>query len=451
MSDHSKQKALVIDNGLFSCVAEKLAESYGHVWYWTPWIEAFVRSSSLLLGRGAPNIERVDWWETVLKDADLVVFPDCYYGPSQTFMDQLFTAFKWIYGPMKPYLSDLKVPPEVSRFIEAMADKRVWGARDAEQLELDREWSKVTMDDLDIPIGDFAVVRGVDELRAYLKEHHECHIKVSFTRGDTETFPGLSKYPLIMPKVDDVANTLGPYQKEQEFICEAPIENAVEIAGDFYTVDGQFPSLGLVGIEAKSSAYCGRFLPWAKMPKQVTDNLTKLAPILKRERCRSWLSLETRVTTDGTPWVTDPCLRFGNPPGALCSLIYDNLGDILWEGAEGKCIDPKPLDEWGVQLVVHSSWSERHYQPVYYPKELARYVKLVNHTVIDGVNYVVPGPDLSSAVGSIIATGPTLEKAIKKCQEYAEEVEGLGLEMHPEALEKTAEEIGKLGEYGMSI
>lgn len=414
------KRALILDNGLFTCVATKLADTFDHVYYWSPWAEAFVRSSALLLGRGVhPKVERIDAWEQVIEEVDLLVFPDTYFGPLQLFMEKMGC--------------------------------RVWGARMADRLELDREWSKVTMDDLDIPIGDFAVVHGVDELRAYLKKHHECHIKVSFTRGDTETFPGLSKYPLIMPKVDDVANTLGPYQIEQEFICEAPIEDAVEIAGDFYTVDGQFPSMGMVGIEAKSSAYCGHFLPWEKMPKQVTDNLTKLAPILKRERCRSWLSLETRVTKDGTPWVTDPCVRFGNPPGALVCLIYDNLADILWEGSEGKCIDPNPLDEWGVQLVVHSSWSERHFQPVYFPKELARFVQLLNHTVIDGTHYVVPGPDLSSAVGSIIATGPTLEKAIAKCKEYAEQVEGLGLEMQPEALDKTAEEIGKLSEYGMSL
>lgn len=419
MADLSKQKALIIDLGLFSCIAEKLAQDFGHVWYWTPWVEAFPRSSAMLIGRGLEHVERIDAWEQVIEKADLVVFPDCYFGPMQLMLEKM--------------------------------DGRVWGARMAERLELDREWSKVTMDDMGIPIGEFAVVQGISELRAYLKKHKEAHIKISFTRGDTETFPGLSRYPLIMPKVDDVAATLGPYQEEMEFICEAPIEDACEIAGDFYTVDGQFPSEGMVGIETKSSAYVGRFLPWEKMPEQVTGNLTKLAPLLKRERCRSWLALESRVTKDGTAWVVDPCVRFGNPPGALCTIIYDNLSEILWEGAAGKCVDPRPKAEWGVQLVIHSSWSERHYQPVYFPKEVAPYVKLVNHTVIDGTTYVVPGPDLSSAVGSVIAVGSSLEEAVERCKEYAKQVEGLSLEFRPEDLDKTGEAIAKLGDYGMEM
>lgn len=416
---YRNESVLVIDSGLFSCVAEKLAEDFQHVYYFTPWIEAFVRDSAMQLGAGVAGIERVDYWERVIDDVGLVVFPDCYFGPLQ-------------------------------RLMERKLGKRVWGSRNAEELELLREEAKMHLAKQGIPIGDFAVMDGLDELEAYLKTHEDVHVKFSFTRGDLESFHS-PNYRLVEPVLKDLRHRLGPRANKRTFLVEQKIKDAIEIGGDFYTIDGKYPSSGQWGIEVKGQAYVGRWQKFDQMPSQITDNLKRVAPTLEKYECRSWFGMETRVTKDGTPWVIDPLARFGNPPGALCCLMYTNMAEIMWEGSVGNMVEPIPAAPWGAQILMHSSWSERHWQPVYFPEKVAKYVKLVNHTVIDGVHYVIPGPDLNNAIGSVIGVGDTMEAAIEAAQKVADQVEGHQVQIEKDACPKALEEVGKLKQFGMSM
>lgn len=418
MDFHSKT-CLVIDLGLFTCVAEKLAEDFGKVYYHSPWTEAFPRSSSMLLGSGLKGVERCDYWEEAVEKSDLIVFPDAMLGPLQVLLEG--------------------------------AGKRVWGGRMAEELELYRDSAKKHMKSLGINVGPYEVVVGVDRLREYLKEHENVVFKMSFTRGDMESVPRAGKksknYPLVKDFIDDMESRMGPRAKHAEFIIEEMIPDAVEIAYDGYTVDGTYPDTVMWGVEVKSRCYVGHCVPYAEMPSQIVETNARIGPTLGKYQCRSWAGMEMRVTKDGRPWVIDPLIRFGNPPGALCTLMYGNLAEIMWYGAEGQLVEPELKDEWGAQILIHSDWSARHWQAVYYPEEISRNVRLVNHTVMDDVHYVVPGPDLNNAIGSIVATGPTMQKAIEKAQEYAEQVEGYDLDIEKDSLPKAEEEFKKLAEY----
>lgn len=418
MSALKGKTVCVIDCGLFSSLAEKLAGTAGRVIYWTPWIEAFVKDSALQIGVGLPGVERVKYWEPLKKKIDLFVFPDCYFGPIALDLEE--------------------------------QGYPVWSSRMGENLELDREDAKQKMAKLGIPIGAWARVDGMYELRTYLQEHDNVRVKLSFTRGDMESFHSPS-YKLVKPRLDKMEHDLGPRAEEKSWICEESIDDAMEIAYDGYSVDGQFPKEAMWGVEIKSSSYLGIWSDYDKMPWQITACNEALSDYLKAVRYRNWMSLEMRVDRKGTPWVIDPCMRFGNPPGALCLEMYKNLPDILWEGADGKCIDPVGSDRYGCQIVMHSSWSEREWQPVYFPKDLRKHVKLVNATVKKGIDYVIPGPDFSSAVGSIVATGKTPQEAIEKCKAIGKEIEGYGLEIETDSCGKAEEALSKMKDYKIQV
>jgi len=86
MTNYAKKSILVIDNGLFLHFAEHLTEYFGTVYYWSPWVSAFPKSNSLIVGQGVPGITRVrSIWE-VADEVDLFVFLDIGYGQLQDYL-----------------------------------------------------------------------------------------------------------------------------------------------------------------------------------------------------------------------------------------------------------------------------------------------------------------------------------------------------------------------------
>lgn len=420
MDDLKTKRALMVDNGMFSYIAEALAPHFKSMEYWSPWASAFPYDNAMQVGVGLPGVKRVNWWLPRVKDVDLIIFPDVYYGPDQVFLEQEL-------------------------------GKRVWGARMSEELELLREQSKVTLDELGVPIGKFAVCEGIDELRDYLKKHPKVFVKFSFTRGDKESFY-VHSYKLTEPELDDLEHRLGPRKNHRTFIVEDKIEPAAEIAYDGYTVDGQWPEATLWGVEVKGVCYGGVVADYKDLPEQITRNNAAVAPWLKERHARTWFAMETRVTKkEGVPFVVDPMQRFGNPPGALCTLMYRNLAEIIYHGAAGRMVQPVFDNKWGVQVQLYSSWSEEHWQPIYFPEEIEKFVKLQYHTVIDGTHYVVPTPDKNPAVGSVVATGKTLHDAIEKVKGYADKVEGPGIKVDKRLVDGLTEEFESLKQYGLHV
>lgn len=409
----------VVDNGLFTYIAEAIAPAFSELHYWSPWANAFPDDKSMLPGVGLKGIKRANWWLPLVDDADLIVFPDCYYGPDQV-------------------------------WLEKSLGKRVWGSRMAEEMELYREHAKVALQEDGVPIGKWALCHGMDELRKYLQSHGNVVVKFSFTRGDKESFK-VEDYYLSEPELDDLEHRLGPRKNERNFIVEDCIDPAIEIAYDGYTIDGEFPEASMWGIEVKGSCYACKVSDYKDIPSHITGNNAKVAYHLKDWRARSWFGMETRVDKKGTPWVIDPLVRMGNPPAGLVSCMYTNLADIFYHGAAGEMVQPEFEDEFGVQLQIYSSWSEEHWQPVYFPPKVAKYVKLQYHCKVDGVDYVLPTADKNPAVGSVVATGSSLDEAIKKCEEYADQIKGPGLKIDCKVLDSVKSEFGKLREYGITV
>lgn len=416
--DYSDKCVCVVDNGLFVELAVTLAKTFGKVYYFMPWVNAFPQSNTRQVAVGLPNVERIYYLWDVKDEVDLWVFADIY---SSDIQEELVSQ-----------------------------GKRVWGSRKGDELELYRPETKKHLQKLGIDIGPYKLITGMENLRAYLKDHEGQYVKVSTTRGDMETFKS-KNYTHVEPKLDELEYKLGAKKSIMKWVCEDAIADAVEVGYDGYTIDGQFPKHAMAGIEIKDKAYLGYFKDYADMPKQILDVNKKVSGTLKEYGYKNFFCCEMRITKDGRAWVIDPMTRFGSPPGELVFNMYTNLADILWYGAEGECVDPKCEGKFGAEVLIHSTWADKNWQPIEFPAKYRDNFKFRNLTIIDGKYYVVPQAVGLPEIGAVVASGNTEKEAIDKVKELAGMIEGYYIETYADALDEATTEKAKLKEFGIEI
>ena len=416
--NYRSKTCLVIDNGLFCELAVTLSKSFGKVFYWSPWITAFPKSNQTLIGKGVPGITRIDDFWGILDEIDLFVFPDVYYGPLQLHLIKL--------------------------------GKRVWGGRMGDDLELYRDAAKQHMQSLGMDVGPYAVVTGLDALRAHLKRHDNQFVKISKTRGDMETFHA-KNYKLIEPRLDDLEHSLGAKKKIMQFVVEEAIDNAVECGYDGWCIDGEFPRGAMTGIEVKDKGYIIKTTTYDKLSDPVRAVNDGLASTLRGYNYRGFISTEVRATKDGKAYLIDACQRAGSPPNEIYQILVENWPDILWEGAEGNIVEPKFAAKWGAELLLISDWANKNWQAVEFPAKFRENIKLRNMTMIDGRWYVIPQYDGCPEIGAVVAVGDSMDDAIQNTRKIAESVEGHYIEVVPDALDEAKGEIEKLKTFGIEL
>lgn len=416
--DLSSKVALVVDNGLFVSFAQRLSREFGRVLYWTPWWSAFPKSNDRLIGTGLDGVERVNELFEVVDRADIVIFPDVYMGDLQIWLEE--------------------------------KGKRVWGGRHGEELELDRWGLKRFLAKVGLPVPPAKRIIGTAGLRSYLKEHEDVWVKVSLVRGDFETRQSTS-YRLIEPWLDHLEHKLGAKKFVEEFIVEDTIEPAVELGYDGYTVDGNWPETAIYGYEVKDTGYIGCVRPYDQLPEVVRDVNAKLSPALARYHYRGNFSTEIRYTPKKQPFLIDPCCRLGSPPSEVYQELFANWGEIMWAGAVGEMVQPKPVAKYGVEALIHSSWADKEWAPVYIEEEGRQWVKLRNHCRIADKDYVVPQSVGLPEIGAVVGIGDTLTEAVKACAEHATQLEGFDIDIKLNAIDEALIEIEKAAELGIEF
>jgi hypothetical protein len=405
MENFKNKTVLVWEGGIFVEIAKRLAEDFGRVLYFSEWRSGYPTSRGLLIGDGDDDIERIqDPWEFIQRDEiDLYVFPDCY---------------DW--GVMD-YL--------------ASTGKRVWGCRRGAELELDRPKAKEIMAKAGVPIGDWKMIVGLDALRKYLKTHEDAWIKINSTRGDMETFHAPT-YEKIEPRLDELEHTLGAKKKIMRFCVETGIPDAIEAGYDGFTIDGNFPRVGITGIEVKDKGYVGRTTRYNDIPPQVRAVNDALAPNFKRYKYRGFWSSEVRITEDGTGYPIDLTARAGSPPSEVYQNMISNLAEVIWYGAEGILIEPEYTDAWGAEVLIHSQWADKNWVHLTFPPEHRRNIKLRNYTVIEGEHYIVPQLTGMPEIGAVVGTGKTAKEAIDQAKDVASKVEGYDVEIPVDSMDE---------------
>jgi hypothetical protein len=418
MTDYKSKTVCVWDNGLFIECAITLARDFGKVLYYVPWQSGYPSSNITIIGRGVPNLKQIENPWPFIDEIDLWVFPDVYEGATQEFLASL--------------------------------GKRVWGGRRGEDLELDRAGSKEYLASLGIDIGKWYLVNGVKALRKHLERHDDQWVKISKTRGDGETFHS-ENYDLVKPRIDELEYKLGAKGDIMEFIVEDAINDAVEVGYDGYTIDGKYAKNAMFGIEIKDKGLVMKTLKYDALPIEVSSVNDKLSQAFREFGYRGMFSSELRITRDHTPYMIDPCCRCGSPPSELMWEMVSNWADIMWEGALGTVVEPVFTAKWGAELLLISDWGDRNWQPLEFPKSIRRNVKLRYLTIIDGKYYQVPQASAHPEIGAVVATGDTMEAAIKNVTEIAEKVKGFYVDVHPEALNEATEQFDKLKEFGIKV
>lgn len=396
-----KDKTVCIyDHGLFLELGIRIAKDFKRCLYFTPWVSPFPKNNGTLIGAGLEDegLYRINEFWDHIDEIDLFIFPDVYNSDIQQHLVNM--------------------------------GKRVWGSRKGDELELLRMEAKDHFKKLGLPVQPVREITGLDKLRTYLKSHDNKYIKISIYRGCFETFHA-KNYKLAEPILDDLETTLGASQYVTTFIVEDAIDgdDVVETGWDGYTIDGQFPSKSLFGYEQKDCGYLACVKDVADMSPIITEYNEKIAPTLKQYQYRNFMSTEIRVGKDKVAYMTDACMRLGSPPNELYQQMMDNLAEILWEGAGGVLVEPDFNCKYGIEVMIHSDWSDKHYQAIYFPEKIRQWVKLRNLTKINGTYYVVPQEPGLPEIGAVVATGNSIDECIEKVKSYASQIEGYRIDI----------------------
>lgn len=418
MDDLKTKTVCIVDNGLFAELARTLSRSFKAVYYTSPWVADFPSSAKVEIGEGFPEYERVkDIWD-IMDEVDLFVFPDLHNGPLQ-------------------------------EYLEAQG-KRVWGARNGDELETQRTEAKAYFKTLGIPQAKYEVVQGLTALRKFLKGRDDkVWVKISLTRNDTETFP-VEGYEGAKNRLDKFAAELGPAAEEMEFIVEDDLPDTLDIAIDTYCIDGKFPKMALLGTEKKDEGYVAVTKPWAEMPPALSDIYETLAPTLEKYTYRGMLSLESRMGKD-TTYLCDPCCRGGSPPFELQLNLIENLAEIMWEGADGKMVEPKFAAKYGAQFIIESKWSINNPLLVQFPDKYRDHIKFRYATMFGDELWIMPQRSDTPGFASIVVTGDSLDSCFAEAQEIAGEIKGIQIECQIGSMSGLKENIEKFAELGVKF
>ncbi len=412
--DFSNQTVLVVDQGLYVHIAEKLAESFGRVLYYcNGWRAAFPLSARYNVGAGIEGVQRVsNPWEYV-DAADLIVFPDTYFGGEQEYLRS--------------------------------QNKRVWGSGHADILELHRDELKTVMRGAGLPLGPYRVITGLEALRDCLKDNPGVYVKGSVFRGDVETFRN-QNWVVTQPLLDDLASRLGPRQASTVFVVEDPIDG-VEVGYDGACIDGQFPAVACFGYEAKDAGYIGKVVDYDDLPQALREVNRRLAPAMAALGCRSFFSTEVRVGADRRPYLMDPALRAGSPPSEAYIELFSNWAEVIWAGAAGEIAELQPAARYAAEIILRSEWGRKHFLALDIPEPVRRFVKIHGHCRLDGRDYAAPLG--IREIGAAIGIGDSLEDAVGAAIEHAEAVAGLELEFDRNALNAAMEAVEQGRQYGI--
>jgi hypothetical protein len=420
MNNLLTKRCCIIDRGgLFVSWGHRLAREFGEVFYHNPaWKTLSPRSRELFVGEGFDDITMLpNFWDHA-SQMDIFVFPTVGDGDWQL---------------------------ELVR-----QGKRVWGSRKAEGLELYRDSAKREFHNLGMPVGDYDVVIGLDNLRTYLKRNPNVHVKINLTRGDGETFKSPS-YEQIKSRLYGIYHDLDDVADIMPFICERPIDPALEIGIDTHCVDGEFPGWAINGVEKKDESYCGSFMRYDDLDEDVRKVNTWLQPALRRYNYRGFISTEIRVGEDEQPYLIDITCRAPSPPSECIQEAIENWGEIIWHGAAGVMVDPVAVAKYCSQAVIYADHADEEWMTVDIPEKIRNFVKLYFHCRINGRDKVAPQPAKFSQIGWVVGLGNTLKEANEQCELHAEMISGDKIEVKTDTLEKVIEEIRKGEELGVSF
>lgn len=420
--DLSKKKAIVYGYGIFDVfLAQTLAQDYGEVFLFVPWMGPWPTPDYQYIGEGVPGITKVKSYE----DTKAIVKEN---GGTFYFFD----------------VGDGDKQRELRK-----EGCNVFGTGDSEILELDRSYFKDTLKSVGLPYAPYILVQGIDALVAHLRKENDLWVKMdSSIRGIKETFPHID-WKSSVQEIDELAHKLGFYRDICEFMIETPVEkDGVEIGDDSFRLHGESLEYSLYGIEVKGDGYACKPIRTGSLPSPVQEVCKAMLPIYKQYDINGAISSEVRWGKQKKPYYIDACQRMGNPPAACISEIYKNFSRITEGIARGVMIPPEFRAKYAAELSVEAWDADKESIPMDIEEKNWHSVKIRRACKIGDQYYNIPFHDKVTTVIKAVGLGETLEEAECRCMEAAEDFKCKGKFFNKDTfneLNETIEKCGKLG------
>ena len=387
--------AIVYDSsGLYTNIAIKLAKTYKRVFYYHNWSHDYPTPKHTEVGKGFDTIEHTLYPFDHYDEIDLWIFPSLFDSDLQVFLEK--------------------------------QGKLVWGAREGEVMEINR-WDFIEYQKkIGMAVSPSKLVKGITELRKELYTGDDGRfVKIDANnRGEMETFKYINEEISEICDIRPLEHSLGMKSELMNFIVQDKIDCKCETGYDGFTIDGEFPSTALFGIEVKDMGYIGGVRPYKKLPDSVTQINEEIAPALKEYGYRGNISTEVREGVDGKNYLIDLTCRQPYPPTNSMLVIWDNMAECMFEGAQGNLVDMEFNDYFVCEVMMFSDSAKTDYFTLFYPDKYKDNIFQPYITFMNGRQWVIPQDISKTNVGSIVANGVTLEGAVNKFKEIEDEITG---------------------------
>jgi phosphoribosylamine-glycine ligase len=408
----------VCDFGNYIMIARRLSKDFGRTLYFAPSdINGFREHNAFDIGRGVEGIERIHDLEEYEDEVDIFVFPDLYMIGKQESLRR--------------------------------RGKLVFGSGRGQMMETNRGYMKRLQKELGLPLNGYEEVTGVYALEERLKVLEDKYVKSSL-RGDNETFHH-TNYILSKEELKGMKHRMGIFDKKETYIIEDPIESIAEIGIDTFSCDGMFLNESLTGIELKDVGYYGRMVKYNRLPKQLKEVTDKLSDTFNLYNYRGPYSNEIRIDANKTGYLIDATCRFPQPPTSLMTLIYDNFSEVVWEVASGRIPKVEYSNEHGVQFIIKSELAQTEAVAVQFDKKYLDNIDIKNLVVDDdGTYYYTPNNISMKEIGSVSATGKTMEQAVRLATKIAESVKGFDIKINTDCISDAKKQMDTLNKNGIN-
>lgn len=423
--DLSKKTALVWDHGVFIEFALRLArkDGFGRVFYYDSTAEtAFATVDHAVTGDGyqddedTPIIRLKEPWELLdAGEIDVVVFPDVHHG-------------------------------QLQKHIELMGIP-VWGGRRACDLETNKLRFKKIQEELGMNHAPYDLIEGLEALREFCREpkNEDRWIKITPQfRGNKETFHH-KDYLTSLQHLAEMQLQFGILGSKLKFLAEHPLKGKLEGGLDTYTIDGTHPQTVVSGWEKKDMGYFAEVVQWDEIAQELRETIDPLWPLLKSHRCRQLISTEVMIEDRV---LLEPTIRTPSPAGEEQMELYRNFPLIVWEGANGRLIEPELECRYACEAMVEHEGDDQEARHIVIPNGARRWVKLYNTAKVDDALWIGPGHNI---IGAVVGIGDSPEEALAALKKNSEAIADQPVKVHIESLAELIDRITEAKKQGKAF
>lgn len=395
------QTVTLVDNGLFTELAVRLARDFKRVRSNVGWEDEFPTINDRAVGSGLGEVEWVEdpYVNEVVDSTDIYLFPDIFHAGDQQLLERV--------------------------------GKRVWGSKTGDEFETKRVWFRGLQQELRMPVPESKVIKGWNALTEFLKDHGHCFIKTtSKIRGSMET-KEFFDYEQAEYWLWNLKLRLGCAAESILFLVEEPIETPFETGVDTYCVRGKIPKTPLQGIEVKGKLILCSAQLRSATPKPIDDALDVLSPFLAERAYCNFLSAEFRGDI-----LTDICARAPNPGLGVEMEMIRNLGDIIVAGVQGELVEPDYEFTYGIQAAIFHNDDKDLWKQFRLPEDIRRWVKLMEFCKHGELYQIIPRPPAGEKIGWLLGVGNTIKEAAAHLFKNAESLKNYPFEIKSDSLEE---------------